>query len=175
MSKNNIDDIEVLIETHESELNAMLNGMGYTAVIYETDEEYEDCSEDDPYYGSTMYEAYIEADDGETVDGTTTGRYCDISSVIGEISATAKMLVKNQAIEEVAEKIIVNNAGDYVLLLDGEFYAYEANETPRCLGVFDSKDKAIERITEACAGICLATGEDIVFGSIESKEVRHAE
>lgn len=46
----------------------------------------------DKYIGLPMYEAYIQDSNDDTIDDTTTGRYCDIDSVIDEIEGTVFLL-----------------------------------------------------------------------------------
>jgi len=46
----------------------------------------------DKYIGLPMYEAYIQDSNNDIIDDTTTGRYCDIDSVIDEIEGTVFLL-----------------------------------------------------------------------------------
>lgn len=73
------------------------------------------------------------------------------------------MVGTKQTIWKAGKKEVVNNANDFILSAYGLYYAYEYDETHRCLGVFKSRKWALDRIMEANAGICLRNGDNIVF------------
>lgn len=49
----------------------------------------DDIDESDPYFGKPMYEAYVVDANGDEIEDTRTGRYCDLLSVIDEVVAFA--------------------------------------------------------------------------------------
>lgn len=76
-------------EQIEKEANELLEGTGLKAIVNSTEECYDS---DDMYCDLEMFEAYLvyEKED-ESLDDTTTGRYCDLGSVRDEILATAAL------------------------------------------------------------------------------------
>ena len=94
-----------------------LEELGYAVLIYETDdiygiEHFEYGSEqinwnnkkevellrvkyNDPYIGLSMYEACIIDSNNEDVEDTTTGRYCEIDSVLEEIDSSVAEILQN--------------------------------------------------------------------------------
>lgn len=101
---------EEIIAMNTFKLNEILKPFKKCVSIYQTSDLYETDDEDDSYYEAPMYEAYIESLDGEEVDDTTTGRYCDIDSVIDEITVEVVLYVQNQNSDpEEAENLKMEN------------------------------------------------------------------
>lgn len=98
-----------LIAEAEKRLNPQLALYGKSVSIYETEETYEDTDEDDALYGAPMYEAVI-TDDVTEITDTTTGRYCDLQSVIDEISVlVGEYVAKQKGISEIDyERLILS-------------------------------------------------------------------
>ena len=110
-----IMEIKEKIKIIENKLNLKLSELSTkkcTVSIYETsdfygEDEYDNIVEDwndeeelsrlrikynDEYIGLPMYEACIQDPNDDYIDDTTTGRYCDIDSVIDEIEGTVFLL-----------------------------------------------------------------------------------
>ena len=72
------------------EINSLLKNTDVEACFIETSENYTDCDEEDEFYDAPMFEAFLQLkDDSETVDDTTTGRYCSFVDVLDELEAFA--------------------------------------------------------------------------------------
>jgi hypothetical protein len=95
---------DFMIENHTEIFNKQLEPLGLKVNIFQTSEFYgedeEEIDEEDPYFKMPMYEAYIIDSDEEEIENTTTGRYCDISSVIDEIKGFVdELFQKNQTVD----------------------------------------------------------------------------
>lgn len=126
------DVADEFITEAEKRLNSQLNIFGKSVSIYETDETYDDVDEDDILYGSAMYEAVIIDDKTEeALYETTTGRYCDLRSVIDEITATAEEY-KSKALEKWCEgSRVVDVTGEPLMVHHGTLSEFEEFNTSR--------------------------------------------
>jgi len=82
---------EAIIKTKTEELNVKLMSTGYEVTIIQTSEYYDEdkeLDESDEYWNLPMYEAFI-----DTIEDSTSGRYCDIDSVVDEIEAFVESLL----------------------------------------------------------------------------------
>lgn len=79
---------------------------------YEIDEDENDYSEEEIslYEDSPMYEAQIIDEDEEEVEDTTTGRYCNLLDVIGEIEETVKSMIE----VENANSVVANEINSMI-------------------------------------------------------------
>lgn len=79
------DYMELMLENY----NQLLEPIGLKALIWKTDDYFgngdESIDENDPDYGKAMFEACLVDQYGDTIDDTTTGRYCYLHSVNEEI------------------------------------------------------------------------------------------
>lgn len=71
------------------EINSLLKNTDVEAIFIETSENYTDCDEDDEFLMLQCMKRSQLKDDGETIDDTTTGRYCSFSDVLDELESFA--------------------------------------------------------------------------------------
>jgi len=98
MSTNEQENIIIEPEELEEKINKTLEGTGLQVSIYETMDLYgvdgsDEENENDPYYGKPMYEAIMINAEGNTIDDTVTGRYCDVGTVANEIMCEAELFL----------------------------------------------------------------------------------
>jgi hypothetical protein len=83
-----------MIKSHTERLNEILVPSNKKVSIYQTDDYYDDES-DEFYHNKPMYEARLEDDSGDEVEDTTTGRYCSFQSVVEELEGFVTEFMDN--------------------------------------------------------------------------------
>lgn len=118
-------------------INKLLEGSGYKAEIWETDDLYEDY-EDNPesdYNGRAMYEGKLVTDDEneEELEESLTGRYCEIFAIFEELLS----FIESDEFKEI-------KTGKKNSSIDGELDSWlEDSCCPKCKG-FDYEEDDIE-------------------------------
>ena len=124
----NDEELAKHIKFCESYLNYhLLNDTQYIVEIYETDDVYEDeDDEESSYDGKPMYEGkLINKNTEEELENSTSGRYCEISSVFEELLDYINneiLLNQTQETEDIAkEDVIKNDIIHNIFCLDEEY------------------------------------------------------
>ena len=81
------------IDFYTLKFNTLLKESKHEVTIFETSEFYESEEEDDEYEGLPMFEAFIQDENEDALDDSTTGRYCSLSCVIEEIENSVEEFI----------------------------------------------------------------------------------
>lgn len=130
-------------DVYNEYFNKILEGTGYTACFVETSELYgeddDKVDKDGPYYMMPIYEAHIEDENEDELDGSLTGRYCDALEVMLELKTYISELLDKEKEQPTNQ----NEEKPSVWLLE-QYDRWFSCGSRVPFGVFSSREKAIE-------------------------------